>query len=55
MPLIWKFCPQEARNSSKIRPLDFEKKMEAQPRKTFRRMLMDTRATSSSISVMSLC
>ena len=40
---------KETHNSSKIRPLDFEQKMIAQPRKTFCKIPMDT------ISVMLLC
>ena len=43
---------KETRNSSKIRPLDFEKKMKAQLRKMFCKVLMNTRVT---ISVMLLC
>ena len=37
----------ETRNSSKIRPLDFEKKMIAHLRKMFCKMPVNTRATTS--------
>ena len=40
------------RNTSKIRPLEFEKKMIAQLRKMFSKIPVNTRAT---ISVMLLC
>ena len=45
-------CLKETRNSSKIRPLEFEKKVIAQLRKMFCEIPMNTRAT---ISVMLLC
>ena len=38
---------QETRNSSKMQPLDFEKKMIAQLPKMFSKILMNTSATIS--------